>query len=83
MGFVAQETHERGKVMGLQVQEIVRWFGVSIQDAALEAFLVAHGFQTQMSLAKLRRTGSHNIVDAARGIELMFCEREAFEARGC
>jgi hypothetical protein len=65
--------------MSLQVQEIIKRFGLSIEDQELESFLVAHAFDTQLPLANLRKTGSHNIVDEARGVELMFCEREAFE----
>jgi hypothetical protein len=65
--------------VNVQIQGIIERFGNSIQHPDLAHFLSSSGFDPKLPIPALRKTGVHNIVDADRGIELMFCERVAFQ----
>jgi hypothetical protein len=66
--------------MSIQIREIVKLFGRSIEDQEVAAVLKRAGFDPKLPMATLRKSGMYNIVDAARGVELMFREREGFLA---
>jgi len=65
---------------GIEIQRFVDVFGYSIQTPEVTSLLAGFGLSADLPLAKLRKTGSHNIVDKARGVEVMFMERSQFQS---
>jgi hypothetical protein len=64
----------------IDIQALLPVFGYSIETPDVISVLAKYGFSTDLPLAKLRKAGSHNIVDKARGLEIMFMERAQFQS---